>query len=70
MDIHNVKELSNDEYMRGSIECEITYVPVKPDFCEEGFVVMAIMLIFENNKLIFDSNGLIMRVVSCFIDQY
>ena len=31
---------------------------------------MAIMLVFENNKLIFDPNGLIMRVVSCFIDQY
>ena len=48
-DVLHLQEWCGGEYTGRVIECEVTYVLDNPDFCKEGFVVMAICVICINN---------------------
>lgn len=44
-DILHLREWSEGEYSGRVLECEVTYVLDNPDYCTEGFVIMAIKVI-------------------------
>lgn len=48
-DILHLQEWCGGEYTGRVMECEVTYVLDNPDFCKEGFVVMAIRVICISN---------------------
>ena len=48
-DILHLQEWCGGEYTGRLIEAEVTYVLDNPEFCKEGFVVMAIRIICINN---------------------
>ena len=44
-DILHLQERSYGEYTGRVIECEVTYILDNPNFCKEGYVIMAIKVI-------------------------
>ena len=44
-DILHLQEWVGDEYTGRHIEAEVTYLLDTPDFCKEGYVIMAIKVI-------------------------
>lgn len=48
-DILHLQEWCGGEYTGRCVDAEVTYVLDSPDFCKEGYVIMAIKVICINN---------------------
>lgn len=48
-DVLHLQEWANGLYTGRSIDAEVTYLLDSPDYCKEGYVIMAIKVICVNN---------------------
>jgi len=48
-DMLHLQEYAGDEYTGRYINAEVTYLLDDPDFCKEGFVVMALKILSISN---------------------